>query len=290
MVEQVRRFNRTVTERVGALNDHFLGTDRPLGEARLLWEIGLDGCEVRLLRARLGLDSGYVSRLLRALEADGLVEVAAGERDRRVRVARLTAAGRARARRARQPLGRPRALAAGPAQRAAARAAGRGDARRRATADRGQRRDHGRRSRTPRCAVLPRRVRRRAQPALRPRLRPVRGATALPHEVRPPAGEFFVAYLHGEPIGCGAVKHHADAPGRDQAHVDRSVRARARARPPAARARSRRARRPAARDVAHIETSARPRRGDRALPLSRLGSRCRRSTTSRSPTTGSRSR
>jgi GNAT superfamily N-acetyltransferase len=38
------------------------------------------------------------------------------------------------------------------------------------------------------------------------------GATALPHEVRPPAGEFFVAYLHGEAVGCGAVKHHADAP------------------------------------------------------------------------------
>jgi GNAT superfamily N-acetyltransferase len=38
------------------------------------------------------------------------------------------------------------------------------------------------------------------------------GATALPHEVRPPAGQFFVVYLHGEPIGCGAVKHHADAP------------------------------------------------------------------------------
>ena len=38
------------------------------------------------------------------------------------------------------------------------------------------------------------------------------GATALPHEVRPPAGQFFVAYLHGEAIGCGAVKHHAGAP------------------------------------------------------------------------------
>ena len=38
------------------------------------------------------------------------------------------------------------------------------------------------------------------------------GATALPHEVRPPAGEFFVAYLYGEAIGCGAVKHHEDAP------------------------------------------------------------------------------
>jgi GNAT superfamily N-acetyltransferase len=38
------------------------------------------------------------------------------------------------------------------------------------------------------------------------------GATALPHEVRPPAGQFYVAYLHGEPIGYGAVKHHSDAP------------------------------------------------------------------------------
>jgi GNAT superfamily N-acetyltransferase len=38
------------------------------------------------------------------------------------------------------------------------------------------------------------------------------GATALPHEVRPPAGEFFVAYLNGEAVGCGAVKHHAKAP------------------------------------------------------------------------------
>src|SRR3954453_11146936 len=92
-VAQVRRFNRTVTARVGALNDHFLGRERPLGEARLLWEIGPDGCEVRLLRARLGLDSGYVSRLLRGLEEAGLVEVAERDGDRRIRVARLTEAG-----------------------------------------------------------------------------------------------------------------------------------------------------------------------------------------------------
>lgn len=41
---------------------------------------------------------------------------------------------------------------------------------------------------------------------------PSQGATAQPHEVRPPAGEFFVVYLGGEPIGCGAVKHHPGAP------------------------------------------------------------------------------
>src|SRR5256714_12378214 len=93
MVSQVRRFNRIVTQRVGALDDHFLSRDRPLGEARLLWEIGRDGCDVRSLRARLDLDSGYLSRLLRSLESAGLVVVEHGERDRRVRAARLTPAG-----------------------------------------------------------------------------------------------------------------------------------------------------------------------------------------------------
>ncbi|MEW9553060.1 GNAT family N-acetyltransferase [Nonomuraea sp. NPDC050783] len=75
VIGQVRRFQRTVTQRIGALDDRFLARDRPLGQARLLWEIGPDGSEVRALRARLELDSGYLSRLLRSLEADGLVVV-----------------------------------------------------------------------------------------------------------------------------------------------------------------------------------------------------------------------
>jgi DNA-binding MarR family transcriptional regulator/GNAT superfamily N-acetyltransferase len=94
-IAEVRRFNRIVTQRVGALDDHFLSRDRPLGEARLLWEIGADGCDVRALRSRLGLDSGYLSRLLRSLETSGLVVVEPGTPDRRVRTARLTAAGTA---------------------------------------------------------------------------------------------------------------------------------------------------------------------------------------------------
>ena len=93
-IERVRRFNRTVTERVGALDDHFLGRGRPLGEARLLWEIG-DGAELRALRGRLGLDSGYLSRLLQSLRDQGLVRVDASPDDRRVRRARLTRRGRA---------------------------------------------------------------------------------------------------------------------------------------------------------------------------------------------------
>jgi len=93
-VAQVRRFNRMVTQRAGALDDHFLGRDRPLGESRLLYEIGPDGADLRDLRRRLGLDPGYVSRLLRVLEKQGLVRLSPGAGDQRVRRARQTAAGR----------------------------------------------------------------------------------------------------------------------------------------------------------------------------------------------------
>src|SRR3954465_6527869 len=92
-VPTVRRFNRTVTQRVGALSDQFLSRDRPLAVARLLWEIGAEGGEVGMLRARLGVDAGQMSRMLRGLEADGLVTVTPSDADGRVRVARLTRPG-----------------------------------------------------------------------------------------------------------------------------------------------------------------------------------------------------
>ena len=60
----------------------------------MLWEVGPDGADVRALRARLGLDSGYLSRS-QALAADGLLVVEPSERDGRVRTARLTRLGRA---------------------------------------------------------------------------------------------------------------------------------------------------------------------------------------------------
>src|SRR3954453_9365102 len=94
MIERVRSFNRIVTQSVGALEDRYLASRLPLGEARLLWEIGEDGRDVRELRERLGLDSGYLSRLLRSLESRGLVRVRPNADDRRVRTAVLTAAGR----------------------------------------------------------------------------------------------------------------------------------------------------------------------------------------------------
>ncbi len=90
----VRRFNRTYTQRIGALDESFLGTGRPLGPSRLLFEIGESGATVRELRDRMGLDSGYLSRLLRGLEGDGLVEVRPDLTDARRRRVTLTRRGR----------------------------------------------------------------------------------------------------------------------------------------------------------------------------------------------------
>ncbi|MBU2697788.1 bifunctional helix-turn-helix transcriptional regulator/GNAT family N-acetyltransferase [Pimelobacter sp. 30-1] len=95
LTDVLRRFNRTYTQRIGVLDESFLGTGRPLAASRLLFEVGNDeGASVRALRDRLELDSGHLSRLLRLLEGEGLVATAADEGDRRRRVVRLTTAGR----------------------------------------------------------------------------------------------------------------------------------------------------------------------------------------------------
>ena len=90
----LRRFNRTYTQRIRALDESFLGTGRPLGVTRLLFEVGPEGATARELRDRLDLDSGYLTRLLRRLSDDGLVDVRPDADDRRRRVVTLTAKGR----------------------------------------------------------------------------------------------------------------------------------------------------------------------------------------------------
>ena len=93
LIEQVRRFNRRATLAARVLDDGYLQRGRPLAEARLIYEIGADGAEVRELRGRLGLDSGYFSRLLRSLEAQGLARVGKSTADGRLRRVELTAEG-----------------------------------------------------------------------------------------------------------------------------------------------------------------------------------------------------
>lgn len=211
-IGQVRSFNRTVTQRVGALNDRFLARDRPLGEARTLWEIGADGCEVRALRNRLELDSGHASRLLRSLEAAGMVRLAPSPSDRRVRVARLTAAGLAERKRLDE---RSDELAASML----------------APLDAAERERLVEAMGTVERLLVSAAVEIRridpAHPDARQCLRayfaeldrrsdsgfdPSAGIPAEPHELTPPAGCLLIAYLHGEPVGCGAVKHHPGAP------------------------------------------------------------------------------
>ncbi|MFN3280572.1 MAG: GNAT family N-acetyltransferase [Tabrizicola sp.] len=94
-IARLRRFNRAVTREVGALDTSFLGRGRPLGAARVLQLVQPEGTDVARIRARLDLDSGLLSRFLRSLEREGLIETATDPEDRRRRIARLTARGAA---------------------------------------------------------------------------------------------------------------------------------------------------------------------------------------------------
>ena len=211
-IAQVRRFNRIVTQRVGALNDRFLARDRPLGEARVLWEISQEGRDVRELRTWLDLDSGYLSRLLRSLEAAGLITVGQKPGDKRARVARLTRKGAAErgvldARsddlaaslldplNATQREGLVRAMA---------------EVERLLTATLVEispidpAHPHARHCINEYFAELDRRFDTGFNPAL--------SIPADEASMRPPAGLFLLATMHGEPIASGALKFHGDEP------------------------------------------------------------------------------
>jgi DNA-binding MarR family transcriptional regulator/N-acetylglutamate synthase-like GNAT family acetyltransferase len=217
MIEQVRRFNRTVTQRIGALDDAFLSRDRPLGQARLLWEIRRHGSDVRRLRARLDLDSGYVSRLLRSLESDGLIVVQPSDADGRVRTARLTSRGQAE----QAELDRlSDDAAAAILKPLSARQQDRlidamAEVERLLVASAVQiavcdpRHPDARRAVQAFFAELSDRFEGGYDPSV--------GISADDDEVSPPAGLFLIATLHSEPVGCGALKFHPDAP----AHIKR---------------------------------------------------------------------
>jgi DNA-binding MarR family transcriptional regulator/GNAT superfamily N-acetyltransferase len=213
LVEQVRSFNRTMTERIGVLNDHFLGRNHPLGEARLLWEIGEQGAEVRELRRRLGLDSGYFSRLLRSLEEQGLIIVKASSNDGRVRMVQLTRAGLreradldhradAFAHSLLEPLNESQRvkLVASMAQ-----------VERLLIASMVQITVADPTSQDARWCIeqyfteLGDRFETGFDPTL--------GISAHAHELTPPAGLLLVARLREEPVGCGALKFHENTVG-----------------------------------------------------------------------------
>jgi DNA-binding MarR family transcriptional regulator len=212
LISRVRRFNRVVTQRVGALNDRFLSRDRPLGEARVLWEIGDEGRDVRSLRTELELDSGYLSRLLRSLEGAGLVTVGAKDSDRRVRIARLTPAGSAEravldersdelAASLLAPLGTPQRarLVSAMAEVERLLTASMVDV---VSIDPAH--PHAQHCLREYFSELNRRFETGFDPAL--------SIPAAEAEMRFPAGQFLIARLRGEPIGCGALKFHDNEP------------------------------------------------------------------------------
>lgn len=213
LVEQVRRFNRVMTERVGALNDHFLGRSHPLGEARLLWEIGEQGASIRELRRRLSLDSAYVSRLLRSLEKQGLVVVKRSEHDGRVGLVQLTGAGLrerieldqradAFARSMLEPLSENQRLKLGAAM---------AQVERLLLASMVQIAVADPTTQDAQWCIqqyfteLNERFEMGFDPAL--------SISAYAHELTPPAGLLLVARLRDEPVGCGALKFHENAIG-----------------------------------------------------------------------------
>jgi DNA-binding MarR family transcriptional regulator/GNAT superfamily N-acetyltransferase len=212
MVDQVRRFNRTVTQQIGVLSDSFLSRDRPLGQARLLWEIGPDGSDVRLLRTRLDLDSGYLSRLLRSLEDDGLVVVERSRADGRVHTAHLTDRGLAErvvldqrsddaAASLLAPLSpqqRTRMVTAmAEVERLLAAAAIQ-------VSVRDPREPDARTCLRAYFSELARRFDSGFDPAL--------SISAGDQELTRPAGLLLVATLYSEPVGCGALKFHDGGP------------------------------------------------------------------------------
>jgi DNA-binding MarR family transcriptional regulator len=209
---QVRRFNRVVTQRVGALSDRYLARSRSLGASRVLWEVGIEGCEVRTLRTRLGLDSGQLSRLLRALEVERLIELITSPGDARIRFARLTRAGL-----------RERKLLDARSDELAVSIL--------APLDVEQREQLVGAMRTVERLITTSLIEirivdpagldaRRCLRAYFGELRrrsdipfdPSKGTSAEPHELRPPLGAFLIAYLGEEPVGCGAIKHLAGEP------------------------------------------------------------------------------
>lgn len=205
-IRQVRNFNRAVTQRIGVLSDDYLGRGRPLGESRLLFEIGKGGADLRDLRARLSLDSGYLSRMLRSLEAQGLVASQRAAGDGRVRRAVLTRKGVREfdaLDRHSQDFATSLLASLGPAQRERMTAAmAEVERLMRASAVTIEPADPA--SADARLCIEA--YFRELQERFDTGFDPARTVSANPEELVPPAGRFLIARLDGRPVGCGGLK------------------------------------------------------------------------------------
>jgi len=95
-VEKIRHFNRFYTRQIGLLNEHLLQSKFSLTEARILYELAhRSGITATDLCRELGLNAGYLSRVVSGFEKQGLVKPSRSVTDKRVVELRLTAKGRA---------------------------------------------------------------------------------------------------------------------------------------------------------------------------------------------------
>ena len=95
-IEAIRRYNRFYTRRIGVLEEGFLKSPFSLAETRVLYELAhRDKTTATLLGEELGLNAGYLSRILRRLQERRLVEKKRSEKDGRQSLLSLTAKGRA---------------------------------------------------------------------------------------------------------------------------------------------------------------------------------------------------
>jgi DNA-binding MarR family transcriptional regulator/GNAT superfamily N-acetyltransferase len=90
----VRHFNRFFTRQIGVLREGLLHSPYSLTEARILFELAqCHDLTASDLCRELGLDAGYLSRILTRLEQQGLIEKVRSETDGRQRYLRLTPEG-----------------------------------------------------------------------------------------------------------------------------------------------------------------------------------------------------
>src|SRR3954468_8876895 len=93
-VAAIRRFNRFYTRQIGVLNEGLLNSLFSLTEARVIYELAHhEQTTAGVLGDELGLDAGYLSRMLQGFKRRGLIDTQPNETDRRQRVLRLTQAG-----------------------------------------------------------------------------------------------------------------------------------------------------------------------------------------------------
>ncbi|MBV9559560.1 MAG: MarR family transcriptional regulator [Bradyrhizobium sp.] len=94
-IAQVRAFTRFYTRKLNVLDQHLLDSPYSLSEARVLYEIAHhDDCAAKEIGGELGLDAGYLSRIIQKFDENGLVSRKPLEADRRQYRLSLTAKGR----------------------------------------------------------------------------------------------------------------------------------------------------------------------------------------------------